>query len=250
MSARLDIPFVDELAADIFMGEFSGKFVESACRAADLLQGTIYAAYYGIDYAKIREIPKPVEPKKQRWFWPQTKVGGNEFADLCAHRAGVSLGTWKPAISGMIIEQQQIITTQNLAALFAELKLADTLRDQLGEMAKRCFEWVCKRQQIREANRHAQLKVLKNTAYAWRQMIFFLSLISERDVADFLRWAEEYLVAQEEGFRTRFLPALRGLISVVNGVPIDQSSESNSSARRFLGWAHTGHWLMADVQSQ
>lgn len=66
----------------------------------------------------------------------------------------------------MIIEQQQILTTQNLAALFAGLNLPDALRGQLGEMAKQCFRWICRRQQMKVGNWHARLIMLKNTAYA------------------------------------------------------------------------------------
>jgi hypothetical protein len=249
-SAGLDIPLVDELAADIFMGRFSGKFVESAWRAADLLKGSLYAAYYGIDYEEVRRIPKPKEPTKRTWFWQTTKADSGEFARLCASRAGVSLGTWDPATNGMIIEQQQILTTQNLAALFAGLDLADALRGQLGEMAKRCFEWVCKRQQVREDKWHARLKMLKNTAYAWRQMVFFLALLPNRDVAGFLRWAEGHLDAQKEDFRKRFAPALRGLVLVANGASVDQDPGRKPDARRFLGWSNTTHWLLADVQGE
>jgi hypothetical protein len=249
-SAGLDIPLVDELAADIFMGEFSGKFLESAWRAADLLEGSLYAAYYGIDYEEVRRIPNPKEPAKRKWFWPTTEATPEQFAHLCASRAGVSLGSWNPATNGMIIEQQQILTTQNLATLFAGLDLTDALRGQLDEMAKRCFAWVCKRQQVREDKWHARLKMLKNTAYAWRQMVFFLALLPSRDVDGFLRWAEGQLNAQEEDFRKRFEPALRGLVLVADGESLDQHPASRSDARRFLGWSTTRHWLLADVQGE
>ncbi|HXH48874.1 MAG TPA: hypothetical protein VNM47_05970 [Terriglobia bacterium] len=248
--AGLDIPLVDELAADIFIGEFSGKFVESACRAADLLKGSLYAAYYGIDYEEVRRILKPREPAKRTWFWSAPKATPDEFPRLCASRAGVSLGTWDPATNGMVIEQQQILTTQNLAALFGGLNLADALRGQLGAMAKRCFEWICRRQQVREDKWHARLKMLKNTAYAWRQMLFFLALLPDRDVTGFLRWAEGHLDAQKEDFRKRFAPALRGLMLVANGGSIDQPSARKSNTRRFLGWSNTKHWLLADLQGK
>lgn len=240
-SAEIDLPIVDELAVDIFMGEFSAKFVESAWLAADLLKGSLYANYYEIDYKAVRKIPKPQEPSKPDWFWQQPKPAPSPFAQLCATRADVSLGTWKPATNGMIVEQQQILTTQNLAALFAALRLADVLRGQLGEMAQRCFKWICKRQQVHDKTWHAKLKMLKNTAYAWRQMIFFLALLPPQDVADFLAWATDHLAAQDETFRNRFAPALEGLSLAANGKPINQGG------RRFLGWSDTRHWLLDDV---
>ncbi len=249
-STNLDIPLVDELAVDIFMGEFSGKFIEAARRAVDLLNGSLYATYYGIDYEKIQEIPRATETKKRNWFWQTNRAIPGEFARLCASRAGVPLGTWDPATNGMIIEQQQILTTQNLTALFVGLNLTDGLRDQLGGMAKQCFRWICRRQQMKIDTWHARLVMLKNTAYAWRQMIFFLALLSESAVADFLLWADDHLTKQSEAFRNRFRPALRGLVLAINGSSPDSDSGGKSDNCRFIGWSKTRHWLLPDSQDQ
>jgi hypothetical protein len=230
--AELAIPLVDELAADIFMGKFSGKFLEASKRAASLLGGSLYARYYAIDYEEICRIQ--ARPEKEAAL----------FAQLCASRAGVSLGTWHPATNGMIIEQQQILTTQNLAALFAGLDLTDAVRGQIGGMATQCFRWICRRQQMKRDNWHAGLIMLKNTAYAWRQMIFFLALLPGREVADFLSWAQGHLGAQPEGFRIRFSPTLAGLILAANGHSIDGDHARRQGARRFLGWSKKRHWLL------
>jgi hypothetical protein len=246
--ADLKIPLVDELAADIFMGEFSGKFIESARTAADLLTGSLYATYYGIDYEAIRRLPEPKRPPKRTWFWRPTSTSPDTFAQLCATRAGVSLGTWDPATNGMIIEQQQILTTQNLAALFMGLGLPDVLRGQLYEMARQCFRWVVRRQQMRVDRWHARLIMLKNTAYAWRQMVFFLALLPDGSVADFLQWAEGHLDAQREEYRNRFRPALKGLALAADGRSLDSDSMKELDARRFLGWSKTRHWLLIEPQ--
>jgi len=243
--ADLQISLVDEVAADIFIGRFSGKFVESAHRASEVLDRTLYATYYAIDYSEVRRIRPVVETQKRTWFWQRVESTKDEFAELCASRAGVSLGTWDPATNGMIIEQQQILTTQNLAALFVALGLADTLRGQLAEMAKRCFVWVCRRQQIKVRKSHARLIMVKNTAYAWRQMIFFLSLASDGERRDFLRWAEDHLNKQSDQFQHRFRPAMIGLNLAVAGDSID--AESATGARRLLGWSKDSHWLLAGV---
>jgi hypothetical protein len=241
--ADLDIPLVDEVAADIFMGEFSGKFLESAKRAS-YLDGTLYATYYGIDYEEIRKMPKVKERATPMWFWSRTAASADRFVQLCSSRARVTLGTWDPATNGMIIEQQQILTTQNLAALFAGLDLTDALRDQLGEMSKQCFTWICKRHQMKIDKWHACLIMLKNTAYAWRQMVFFLALLPKGDLADFIRWAEGHLVVQPEGFRNRFRPALNGLVFAAEGRSLDTESARHPGVRRFLGWSKTRHWLL------
>jgi hypothetical protein len=240
--ADLNIPLVDELAADIFMGQFSGKFIESAKRAADLLDGSLYATYYGINYGDIRNMPKEGEPAKRSWFRRPSNIRNNVFVELCASRAGVSIGGWDVVNNGMIIEQQQILTTQNLAALVGGIDLAHILRSHFSEMAKLCFRWVCRRQQVKADKFHARLIMVKNTAYAWRQMVFYLSLMPVNEVADFMIWAGQYFDEQEERFRNRFMPALRGLSLAVEG----RSPNNGSDARIFTGWSQK-HWLLDDV---
>jgi len=247
--ADVDIPLVDEVAADIFMGEFSGKFLESAKRAAHLLDGTLYATYYGIDYEEIRKIPKTKEGARPTW-WSRGMASADGFVQVCSSRAGVTLGSWDPASNGMIIEQQQILTTQNLAALFSGLELTDALQDQLDEMTKQCFTWICRRHQMKIDKWHARLIMLKNTAYAWRQMVFFLALLPKSNVADFLRWAERHFDVQEEEFRNRFRPALQGLVFAAEGSSIDSGSARHPDARQFLGWSKTKHWLLVDGRDQ
>jgi hypothetical protein len=246
-AAELDLPLVDEVAADIFMGRFSPKFREAAQRAAALLKGTLYATYYGIDCGDVGRLPE--RHSVHRWwrFWRRAAdepPDPDPFAALCARRAGVALGGWDPATNGMIIEQQQILTSQNLATLFLALGLADKLRDQLDALARTCFAWVCRRQQVFTANRHAQLIMLKNTAYAWRQMIFFLSLSPKDRIAPFLEWAEAHLAQQTPAFRARFGPALRGLGLAADGRSINDRPGAADGARRFLGWSTQKHWLL------
>jgi hypothetical protein len=247
--ADLNVPLVAEVAADIFMGEFSGSFLDSAKRAAHFLDGTLYATYYGIDYGEVVRIPKAPEGARRKWFWQTGSTRSDGFVQLCSSRAGVPLGSWEPATNGMIIEQQQILTTQNLAALFAGLDLTDTLRGQLGEMAKRCFVWICKRHQVKTDNWHARLIVVKNTAYAWRQMVFFLALLPTRAVSDFLGWAEDHLNAQREEFRNRFRPALKGLALAAAGGSLDSESARQEGIRRFLGWSKTRHWVLTETEN-
>jgi hypothetical protein len=144
----------------------------------------------------------------------------------------------------MILEQQQILTTQNLAVLYARLGLADALRQQLAPMARSCFEWVCRRQQMKIDDQHARLIMLKNTAYAWRQMIFFLSVLDPRSASEWLDWARAHLAKQQEGFRTRFAPALKGLELAFAYRPATEIDDPANGARRFLGWSKAAHWLM------
>ncbi len=241
--AGLTIPLVDEVAADIFMGEFSPKFLEAAKRAANFLAGTLYATYYTIDWEQVRSIPEQKEEPEQSFAVKHLKRK-DPFVQLCESRAGVSIGGWDAAINGMIIEQQQILTTQNLATLFAELNLTEVLRDQFGEMTRECFKWICARQQMKIDRWHARLIMLKNTAYAWRQMIFYLSLLPDGSVKEFLEWASGFLDEQSEQFRNRFRPALNGLLLAAEGRSIDVDS---TEVRRFLGWSKARHWLLTEL---
>lgn len=245
-AAGLHIPLVDELAADIFMGRFSPKFVEAAWMAADLLAWSLYATYYNVDYGKIRQLPRPEAPARRAWYQRQTQPEPDALAQLCASRAGVSLETWEPATNGMIVEQQQILTTQNLAALFAGLDLLPALRPQLDALSRQCFGWICRRLQVKTTRWHARLIALKNAAYAWRQMVFYLALLPDGDVADFLRWAGEHLDAQPGEFTNRFRPALKGLALAADG----RSPDSTPDARRFLGWDKSKHWLLAGLEDK
>lgn len=240
-SAGTKIPLIEELAVDIFMGQFSSKFVAAAQIASELLAGKLYAKYYDISFDEVSKL----QPGKSRFVWPwkKTNDAGITFAQYCAIRADVVFGVWSTGSNGMIIEQQQILTTQNLASLFAMLHLDVVRRGQLLEMATQCFRWVCKRLQVKTTRRHAELIALKNSAYAWRQMIFFLSFLSEKDQLSFVLWAESHLQNQTESFRTRFRPALRGLALAVEGKSLGNGTTQDLNARRFLGWSTETHWL-------
>lgn len=240
-TAELDLPLVEEVAADIFMGRFSGKFLESAHRAAGLLEQSLYATYYGIDY---RRLPEQQAKTRHLLLFFKPAPGDNAFAELCAHRAGVALGGWNPAQNGMVIEQQQILTTQNLAALFMEFQLAELLGKQLETMAQHCFVWICQRLQIKTDRWHARLIQVKNSAYAWRQMLFFLSLMPAAGQANFLSWAENHLQSQADDFQVRFRPAFAGLAVAIRGYSLESPQAIRAGAKRFLGWSKEKHWLL------
>jgi hypothetical protein len=246
-SANLELPLVDEVAADIFMGQFSGKFVASSKRTASVLAGSLYETYFDIDFDEISHISEGEKRQTRNWF-RRAPQATNDFAEHCASRAGVQLGTWDPATNGMIIEQQQILTTQNLAVLFDELNLAEELRGQIKGMVVCCFKWICRRQQMKIDKWHARLVMLKNTAYAWRQMVFFLDLLGESDLRETLDELGAYLESQSPDFVERFRPAFNGLLLAAEGKKIPKVEEQPTTARCFLGWSKERHWLMPDSQ--
>ncbi|WP_375772492.1 hypothetical protein NR798_16915 [Archangium gephyra] len=236
--ADLKLPLVEELAADIFMGTFSMKYLDAARTAARLLEGKLYARYYGIP----TKLLLTLDDREQRWG----KDTSPRFAELCTERAGAKQGGWSVARNGTIVEQAQILTTHNLAVLFEELKLAETLRPALPDMARQCFRWVVRQQTMKIDQWKARLQMMKNTAYAWRQMVFFLSFVHSPELQEFLDEAREHIEEQDEAFVRRFEPVLAGLEWVVAGNTFDASGRGGPMglARRFLGWSESRHWLL------
>lgn len=224
-SAALEIPFTEELAVDIFMGDFGPKFLEAAKTSTELLEGTLYADYYRIDLAEIRAL-EIAQPSSSSW-----PAASTPFGRLCHARVGGTPKRSTPAANGKIVEQQQILTTHNLAPLVLALDLRGDLAGDLAGMARRCFKWICWRLWKSSGHTgHAELIVLKNTAYAWRQMIFFLSLLPQAEQQEFLGWAVGHLQGQNEKVRERFEPVLQALIEVARG------KSSSGDTRPFLGW--------------
>ncbi|MBA4191136.1 MAG: hypothetical protein C0467_24400 [Planctomycetaceae bacterium] len=235
-TAGLKLPIVDEIAADIFMGEFSEKFLLAAQKAGELLAGSLYERYYAIPYDRVCGID---DVKRSRYGTPTSPA----FADLCVELAGKEARGRSVAHNGKIIEQEQILTTHNLAVLFTELALTESLRPQLSELAKHCFKWICRRLQMKTTAWQSRLRMVKNAAYAWRQMTFFLALLRAETVTEFLAWATEHLGKQPPEFRDRFEPTLVGLRSAARDVTLDAEDAASLAGKCFLGWTTTKHWL-------
>lgn len=234
--ANLKVPIVDEIAADIFMGEFTKKYVDAAQHAAQLLKGSLYEHYYGISYERVLRIDD-LEPAYARAA-PTSKM----FLRICAELAGQRPdGRRSVAANGVLLEQEQIVTTHNLAVLVDALQLREPLAPQLGELTRRCFTWLCKELQHNSANWRARLHQIKNAAYAFRQMIFFLSLQPQSAVEEFVAWAITHLHEQKPEFAQCFQPALNGLLRAA----CNEYPESPPDSRRFLGWSEDRHWLNA-----
>ncbi len=243
VTAKLDLPFVEEVAADIFMGTFSNKFVEAARRAASLIDGTLYAHYYDIDTNQLAILPDKPKSKSRNYFQRDLDTS-DALAKLCAQRANAPSGGWHSATNGRIIEQQQILTTQNLSLLFGDLGLKALLHHRLGSLAQECFQWICVRQQMKIKFYHSSLVMLKNTAYAWRQMVFYLSMQDDAERRCAIDSIEAHFTAQPIAFRERFLPAIMGLRVAASGLPLTLNRRKSEGAQVFLGWTTERHWLL------
>jgi hypothetical protein len=223
------------------MGTFSASYLRSAQAAVPTLTGTLYERYYGLPLAEVSALD---DVQKTRYGTPESPG----FAALCVQLAGVEpTDGWSVPRNGMIIEQAQILTTHNLIQLTAGLGLVDDMRHELPELARRCFSWICQRQQAVGGNWRAEMQAVKNAAYAWRQMIVFLALADGRgqELDPFLEWARSHLAEQTDDFRKLFEPAITGLVTIAEGGAFDQrGTHPATGGRRFLGWTTERHWLL------
>ncbi|KUL31060.1 hypothetical protein [Streptomyces regalis] len=242
----LGAPFVEELAADIFMGTFSPKFLKAARIAGELLRGTLYERYYGIDYGAIRNLAiAETGAALSRSYGARTSPG---FARLCAERAATAsgpgsrpaYGSWSAA-NGTVIEQAQILTTHNLATLVHRVSIAP--QPGWADLAHRSFVTVCRLTARVHGNRRP-LPTIKDAAYAWRQMLFHLSLCPPDEQRRFLAGLDEETARHPAHVTTRVAPALAGLLLVAEGGTFDaDGTAAGGRARRFLGWSTGGHWM-------
>ena len=218
--ASEDVPLTYELASDIFMGSFSPVFLRAAQEAATVVGGTLYARYYGIDYSNILTMRTAQQTSSWPGIKPRTTVP--EFDALVRSRACISPTRWRSdvAANGEVIEQAQVLTTQNLAVL---VKAGVTL-----EWAMQAREaWNATKTHLAKTAGAKSLHHRKNAAYAWRQTVFYLALSPLEQVAAFVH--DETLTHGLSTAATSQAEAiLQGLQEVIEtGAPADDP---------FLGW--------------
>jgi hypothetical protein len=222
--AGMRLPWVEELAADIFESTFSAKFLEAAKIAGKLLTGSLYERYYGIDYSAIRAID---DVSRHNGRGATTSAA---FDALCQARSGAPTTRRSVAANGMVIEQAQILTTHNLA----------TLVHRVGITPAHDWSTLARAAYVRAAalaatldRRPSPLPTIKNIAYAWRQMIFYASQ-PDVDAVTFARG-----LAADAG---KLQPAVDGLVYIATGGTVDNDGTAGT-ARRLLGWSVERHWL-------
>lgn len=235
-AAGVDLPLVEELAADIFTGTFTVKFQRAAELASRVLDGSLYARYYGTDYPAIGALPHREDGSaEQRQYAARS---ADAFAELCRARAGYPRGG--VAANGMVLEQAQILTTHNLAAL-VDLTGSEPDLDWMS-LTHRCFSTVC-RLVARVHNNPFPMSAVKDAAHAWRQMLFFLSLCETEEQEAFAGRARHEVRGQPDHVAARLGPALAGLEHVVSGGQVGHDGTAGEG-RRFLGWAQGDHWML------
>jgi hypothetical protein len=242
--AGISVPLVEEVAADIFTGTFTDKWRQAAAVTSSVLAGTLYARYYDLPDAQ------GWAPRPTRLTIRRGKPAAGDFAEFCRTRsaearAGAGSGGFVAA-NGAVLEQAQILTTHNLAALTGTLGLRDRVAAVAPDLADRAFTWAVRRQQQSADQRRSRLQAVKNAAYAWRQAIFFLSFCGDFEQAEILARLRHLVDASAGDFATRFGPAVDGLAQAVSGGRFDDYGRllGAGGGRRFLGWSVGPHWTL------
>ncbi|MBK3581750.1 hypothetical protein JHN63_49980 [Streptomyces sp. MBT65] len=248
----LGAPLVEELAADIFMDAFGPKFLVAAGIAGELLEGSLYERYYGIDYAAIRELASAEASGAANRAAGRARTSPG-FARLCAERAAAASsaagssespsGPWVAA-NGKVIEQAQILTTHNLATLVHRVGIAP--EPGWADLARRCFVTVC-RLTARVHRNPWPYPTVKDAAYAWRQLVFHLSLCPPGEQRRVLDALDEEVARHPIHVLIRLGPALAGLRLITDGGSFGADGTADGGrTRRLLGWTTDGHWLASD----
>jgi hypothetical protein len=202
------------LAADIFEGRFSPKFAAAADLAAAVLKGSPYERYYHLDYAG--------------WLGLQTPGDRQAaFGQLVTGAAGSSRSR-SVAGNGKIIEQAQIFTTHNLAALVHVLDL----KLDWPDLSRRAFLGAAAKLRAVDTNPRP-LRSIKDSAYAWRQLMFFLSFCTPEERAEFLSWTHS--VKSPASVTRRLVPVLADL---------DRTFQGQAPAQPYLAWTTSRHPML------
>lgn len=226
--AGLDLPLVEELAADIFMGDFTAKWGRCAARTAEALQGSVYARYF--------DLPPPTAPPPRGLR--RSAAVDRSFGALCRRR----LAPLEPRLggpvarNGALIEQALILCAQNLAVLVEDLGLRPRLGPLAPELARRCLAALTRQARRPPADPLGALRERGWRARALRQDLFFLSLIEEpRATALVAAWEQE--VEATPGAES-LVPVARGLRFVLEGGRFDPQGRGPEGAARLLGWVN------------
>jgi hypothetical protein len=242
--AELQVPLVEEVAADIFTGTFTAKWRAAAEVASRTLDGTLYARYYDLPPAAVWQVAPPERRRLRHRLGAPRKETAEDFAAACRARsreAGGPGGWFDVAGNGTVLEQSQILTTQNLAVLVDALGLQARLGELAPSLVERVLDWIIGSWQHLPRERHARLITVKSIAYAWRQVLFLLSAspVTEQ------RRQLALLAERVSTAAPALAPVVHGLDHVLAGGRFDDLGRTpDGKGRRLLGWSVGPHWLL------
>ena len=233
--ADLTYPLTKELAFDIFEGQFSKSFVDSAREAASIMPNTIYARYYGLDYKKLRDKLRLDSDFDHSKYKDLGLCLMNECSVNVPKEGGHT------ARNACILENQQIITTHNLASNMINLGLQKKTEDKGGQMAVDCAKSIVAdvrslqniQQGIDMNNLSYKVKLHKIMAIAkaWRQMLFYLSFSKrnrDQELIEILRQIPEKIVPENKK-----APATQAINELEHLLSVADDPESTENKKKF-----------------
>ncbi len=235
----LSIPLTEELAADIFVGSFSAKFLAAAKISGRLLRGSVYERYYGLDFQEVLDLAdvalRPANPLV-RWRRSQPPAAAR-FDEICA--AAAPFGRRRTVAGrGVVIERQQLLTTHNLSALVTVAGVRPN--SSWADLAIRAGAHAARRL-AQAQSRPMPLRTVKNAAYAWRQAVFFATLAGPEAFPLLLQGISQ----ADHGAESPMPEALEGLRHVMGGGSFDADGAC-PGGRRLLGWTLGPHWAVGN----
>lgn len=147
------------------------------------------------------------ERVKTRWG----KRTAADFAQICndgAREAALGDGSFV-ARNGTVIEQSQILTTHNLAPLVGLLALSTSASASAADWGSAALDWIVKEQNTRYDSWRSQLLMLKNTAYALRQALFFLSFVEPATQRHVVSELKSRAASEPDDWQARFAASTR-----------------------------------------
>jgi hypothetical protein len=116
-------------------------------------------------------------------------------------------------------------------------------------MADECLNWISRRHAQPQNDWRAQLQMIKNTAYALRQAILFMSFCeapTQRQIAT--KWTDT--LGQDDRL-SALRPVCQGVLHIVDGGTFNAEGRPSdgSLGRRFLGWSVGRHWLLPEASA-
>jgi hypothetical protein len=220
VASGLSIHFVNEIAADIFEGRFVQKYVSAVRKASVVLKGTLYERYYNLNF-----------PTEEDVF------GVDDLINKCISLSGCeSSNRWRPiSDNGRILEQEQILTSHNLAGLYDALGLSDKLNGY--KLARKTWMWILKSLNNIPEDYKSMLQMYKNIAYAWRQLIFYISTArGDYNIIAELSWD---LAKSMKKDHNRYMKFYLHFLQ-----PLDNCLNGKISDTQVLGWVNGTHPLM------
>ncbi len=215
-------PWVEEIAADIFEGRFSAKWVAAGRRAGEIFGGTLYARYYGVPYDEVAVMD------------PSVDDGPAAFVRVCQRLAGGGSAQFSAAANGRIIEQALVVTGGNLALAVRaggeHGALGGNAQERLRSWTEGAFMTAITSQGVVSPERRERLLGQRRAASAWRQMVAFLALLDGGTQLEFLDSGKETI-----GRLSR--PNLRAFWDDVHdGLVSAYRAGSTHGPAPFLGW--------------